>query len=541
MENNAAKVMFVMLALFAQVFAASSDALNQATVNPKVEVTAYAEPSEVALYSPFLVTGKIAYLADGAYIDSVSNQLKLKVVTTFATGNYLKAAGNKISLAADDEGIIEKVVNIVSGRVQTKKVADEDAAVGQGSDSEKEKRASSVVSVVPSGAQAKKAQERIEYITLGPGESTTVSAYFTADKPGTQFATVSVYKVSGVCPSNWAPCYEDETLLRQSTVKVKVNNQPSDDSAPPLPPEESGSAARTIKVKSGWNMVSVPVNAKISMSDLSNQCGTSPYAWRLSQSGYVKEDTLAPGIGYWVKGTRECSFAVAGSLIEPGEIALFSGWNLVGAFGKEVSIADYAGSCSITGGPWYYGSNSAADSANPYVYSSSLEPGKAYWIKVPSSCKLGKGEQPPPPPSGNQAPVITGVSGPSSLKVGEQGTWSVSAYDPEGKQLSYYVTWGDESSGSGAGQLIAASQTATLTHIYYTAGNFRPTFKVADSQGASATATVSVNVAGNFTVCPSPVIPTCASGFDAYKYKDNAGCDRYGCARVLQQQESAAQ
>ena len=126
MENNAAKVMFVMLALFAQVFAASSDALNQATVNPKVEVTAYAEPSEVALYSPFLVTGKIAYLADGAYIDSVSNQLKLKVVTTFATGNYLKAAGNKISLAADDEGIIEKVVNIVSGRVQTKKVADEE-------------------------------------------------------------------------------------------------------------------------------------------------------------------------------------------------------------------------------------------------------------------------------------------------------------------------------------------------------------------------------------------------------------------------------
>src|SRR3989344_6054154 len=42
------------------------------------------------------------------------------------------------------------------------------------------------------------------------------------------------------------------------------------------------------------------------------------------------------------------------------------------------------------------------------------------------------------------APVISGVSGPQSLKVNETGTWSVSAHDSSGGSLSYYVAWGDE-------------------------------------------------------------------------------------------------
>ena len=77
---------------------------------------------------------------------------------------------------------------------------------------------------------------------------------------------------------------------------------------------------------------------------------------------------------------------------------LFSGWNLVGAGGNDLSAVDSAGTCQITAGPWYY-SKSSGSSAGSYVYASTLSPGKAYWIKVPSACALDSGDQPPAPPS----------------------------------------------------------------------------------------------------------------------------------------------
>ncbi|MEM2138023.1 MAG: hypothetical protein QW568_02955, partial [Candidatus Anstonellaceae archaeon] len=44
----------------------------------------------------------------------------------------------------------------------------------------------------------------------------------------------------------------------------------------------------------------------------------------------------------------------------------------------------------------------------------------------------------------NRAPAISSFSPPSSLKVGETGTWKITASDPEGGSLSYSILWGDE-------------------------------------------------------------------------------------------------
>jgi hypothetical protein len=251
-----------------------------------------------------------------------------------------------------------------------------------------------------------------------------------------------------------------------------------------------------IKLYSGWNMVSVPANAKVSMADVASTCGTAAYAWRMGQSGYVKEDTLVPGYGYWVKGTKDCLFPVVPQtkqlFVQPG---LFSGWNLVGAASNAMQISSNAGDCQITSGPWHY-----SPSISNYEYSDSLKPGEAYWIRVSSSCTLGS-EQPPVPPD-NQAPVITSVSAPSSLKVGEAGTWSVSAYDPEGKQLTYSAFWGDEPSKSGAAQAASATQSSSFTHVYYSAGTYYQKFTVTDDKGAN-TQTSSVVVVSSQPV-PAP-------------------------------------
>ncbi|MCX8197666.1 MAG: PKD domain-containing protein [Candidatus Micrarchaeota archaeon] len=245
-----------------------------------------------------------------------------------------------------------------------------------------------------------------------------------------------------------------------------------------------------VQIYPGWNMISV--SADLPVKELAFICGASQYAWRLSQSGYIKEAVLKPGEGYWIKGTRECRYAYSASPIFANK-ELFSGWNLVGAPPHKAEITDYAGDCKIISGPWHYYASGPAQS--PYRYSSTLEPGKAYWIKAASSCRLGFGkDEPPSPPQPNLPPVITKISGPSQLAVGQQGTWTISAYDPEGRQLTYYVTWGDEFNKQGSSASTPASQTASFTHTYNSAGTYKIVVKVVDDAGESETASISVTV-----------------------------------------------
>ena len=74
------------------------------------------------------------------------------------------------------------------------------------------------------------------------------------------------------------------------------------------------------------------------------------------------------------------------------------------------------------------------------------------------------------------------LMGPTTLDVGESGKWKVKASDPENGSLNYSVSWGDEVSrtmSSGSVPTMAkreASQTATFTHTYNTAGTITRNF-----------------------------------------------------------------
>lgn len=100
----------------------------------------------------------------------------------------------------------------------------------------------------------------------------------------------------------------------------------------------------------------------------------------------------------------------------------------------------------------------------------------------------------------NLPPVISEVSGPTSLTVGETGTWTIQASDPENGMLTYSVVWGDESVRAGevspAPSTDAIKQTTTFTHSYATPGAYRVQFMVTDDQGLSAKTTISIRVEG---------------------------------------------
>ncbi|MBI4136286.1 MAG: hypothetical protein HY481_01930 [Candidatus Vogelbacteria bacterium] len=110
--------------------------------------------------------------------------------------------------------------------------------------------------------------------------------------------------------------------------------------------------------------------------------------------------------------------------------------------------------------------------------------------------------------TGNRPPSISGVSGPTALKIGETGTWTVQASDPENGSLSYSVIWGDEQMMASGGVAAAPTiekvqQTATFTHSYAQAGTYYPKFKVTDNAGQSNGTSLSV-VIGTGSVTNQP-------------------------------------
>jgi hypothetical protein len=115
------------------------------------------------------------------------------------------------------------------------------------------------------------------------------------------------------------------------------------------------------------------------------------------------------------------------------------------------------------------------------------------------------------------APIITGVSGPQSLTISQQGTWTVNAYSPNGGVLQYSANWGDGPAtcpkGAYCVSSISPQQSATFTHTYNTTGTFSPVFTVVDNTGRITSASLSVNV-GNATTTTQPTI-TGVSGMAA--------------------------
>jgi hypothetical protein len=100
------------------------------------------------------------------------------------------------------------------------------------------------------------------------------------------------------------------------------------------------------------------------------------------------------------------------------------------------------------------------------------------------------------------APVILGFSGPTKLRVGEKGKWTIEAKDPQGGYLYYRIRWGDESqyanveeqAASELGGRYLSEQKLEVEHIYSEPGFYNVYVKVTNEYGLSAEANLTVNV-----------------------------------------------
>jgi len=235
-------------------------------------------------------------------------------------------------------------------------------------------------------------QGKEEEITLAPGESREVSAYFTASQLGTNFAKLMVYeKIGETCTitdedhAEENGCQNNYKLVASDTVKVQVKQGDI-----PNPPSEK----ITLKFEKGWNQISVPTGYDVSLSDIQKKCDiTSAWSYNTALGQYSAATVFGREItGVWMKANAACTYEIDAPYVATGSIPLKTGWNMIGAPSQTTAINNFAGNCKITSGPWNY-----SPSASQYGYSEKLEPGKGYWVKVSSDCTLGIASDNMPP------------------------------------------------------------------------------------------------------------------------------------------------
>jgi hypothetical protein len=138
-------------------------------------------------------------------------------------------------------------------------------------------------------------------------------------------------------------------------------------------------AEYTISANPGWNLVSVPIAVGDYRPTVVFPAAlTGAYAY---QAGYVLEDTLDSGPGYWLKFGSSQAISLSGSLITSDTIPVAAGWNIVGSISSPIASSSVTPvGTSLQSGYFTFD--------NGYQSASTIEPGKGYWVKTSTSGSL---------------------------------------------------------------------------------------------------------------------------------------------------------
>jgi hypothetical protein len=157
----------------------------------------------------------------------------------------------------------------------------------------------------------------------------------------------------------------------------------------------------TLELKTGWNMVSVPLDLPDGEDTVAAVFGdeiVAIYTWNPGNKSYEVPLTIAPEVGYWVAVTEDKTIIVIGTPKTTWEDhPLIAGWNMVGSVcGNPVLVADLVDdpTPSIVRSAIYWWD----PEGKSYVAAASIVQGQGYWMAVTQNCTLTMTAPPPPGP-----------------------------------------------------------------------------------------------------------------------------------------------
>lgn len=140
---------------------------------------------------------------------------------------------------------------------------------------------------------------------------------------------------------------------------------------------EPGSV-QAVPVSPGWNLLSLPACVDNGSKELLFPSSISPaYIFR-TQSGYLAEDTLCHGMGFWLKFTSADTVYIEGSVVFADTIEVQAGWNLIGSLSMPVAVGAIQTEPPGIISSQFFGYTPGAG----YDDVDTLQPARGYWVKV---------------------------------------------------------------------------------------------------------------------------------------------------------------
>ena len=131
----------------------------------------------------------------------------------------------------------------------------------------------------------------------------------------------------------------------------------------------------TVNLLDRWNLVGLPVQ-------ISHESYTELFPNAINKTlfeytnGYQSRQTLQPGKGYWVRMGQSGSTMLTGASITSMDLELLQGWNLISGPTATVTESSIDDPNEILIAGSIFGFNGS------YVTTTSMEPGKGYWIRT---------------------------------------------------------------------------------------------------------------------------------------------------------------
>ncbi len=135
----------------------------------------------------------------------------------------------------------------------------------------------------------------------------------------------------------------------------------------------SFSVSIDIPLKTGWNIVSVPLSVPdYSVSVLFPNAASAAFQYN---GGYIAANPLANGPGYLIKYARDTVITILGTPLSNQNIAINNGWNLVGS----ITYPEAASSLSSLP-PGILGNEYWEYSPKGFDRAKTITPGRGYWV-----------------------------------------------------------------------------------------------------------------------------------------------------------------
>ncbi len=172
------------------------------------------------------------------------------------------------------------------------------------------------------------------------------------------------------------------TISEMNTFLNPLSNWPGADSCYLINTNVQGT---TVSLMSGWNLVSLPVTRSDRSVSSIFPTAINGYGFKYN-AVYQLVDSFQNGNGYWIKSSTSGNQLISGGSLNNAMVLLRAGWNIIGSVDHEVPVPS-GGIISS----YVYGYDGL-----DYVTTSTLIPGKGYWVKASSdgSILLGPSNEP---------------------------------------------------------------------------------------------------------------------------------------------------